>query len=109
MRMIRRCKMNGRGTKADWGAGEGQDGRLTSQVDAHQRIKRVPGSFVTEGEMAYKLGGGRGCDVMVMKNILHHWGDIECLSILRNVRDAMLRRAGWQTRCGIGGWSSMRA
>jgi len=72
----------------------GQDGHLTSEADAHQRMKRVTGSFLTEGEMAYKLGGGRGCDVMVMKNILHDWGDAECLAILRNVRDAMLAPSG---------------
>jgi hypothetical protein len=54
----------------------------------------VTGSFLTEGEMAYKLGGGRGYDVMVMKNILHDWGDAECLAILRNVRDAMLAPGG---------------
>ena len=73
---------------------KGQDGHLTSEADAHQRMKRVTGSFLTEGEMAYKLGGGRGCDVMVMKNILHDWGDAECLAILRNVRDAMLAPGG---------------
>lgn len=68
----------------------GQEGHMTSEADAHQRIKRVSGSFLTEGEMAFKLGGGRGCDVIVMKNILHDWGDAECLLILHNVRDAML-------------------
>jgi hypothetical protein len=79
------------------GVGGGGDSKvLTSKADARRRIKRVIGSFLTEGEMAYKLGGGgvegggRGCDLMLLKHVLHDWGDEDCLTILTNVRDAML-------------------
>ncbi len=80
---------------------EATDGKTTSKADACRRIKRVAGSFLTEGEMAYKLGSGGGavggwggCDVMVLKNVLHDWGDDESLAILGNVRDAMLVAGG---------------
>ena len=49
----------------------------------------VSGSFLTEGEMAEKLAT-HPPTLFLMKHVLHDWGDEACVTILRNVRQAML-------------------
>jgi hypothetical protein len=46
------------------------------------RVDLVPGSFF-DAELP------RGCDAYSLKNVLHDWGDDECIKILQNVRRAM--------------------
>ena len=60
-------------------AWDGRDPRL------RQRIDFVPGDFF--GDEGLPTGGESG--VVVLRNVLHDWGDAECLRILGNVRRSM--------------------
>ena len=50
-----------------------------------QRIDFVPGDFF--GDTGLPSGGEDG--VVVLRNVLHDWGDADCLRILRNFRRSM--------------------
>lgn len=54
---------------------------LLDQRGVLDRVDLAPGSFFDAVP--------KGCDAYVMKNVLHDWGDDQCLVILKNCRAAM--------------------
>lgn len=54
---------------------------LLAQRGVLDRVELAAGSFFDAVP--------KGCDAYVMKNVLHDWGDEQCLTILKNCRAAM--------------------
>lgn len=53
----------------------------SNQIENMRPIERLFGDFFASVPAGY--------DTYILKHILHDWGDDECVSLLRNVRDAM--------------------